>query len=171
MCSNYSPSEQEIKKLEECIEKNEKDLKAMALSYAVEKGRVEAGVIKMEREARTHTERVEAEHNRQLTDLNHRLQGVADASARLEQEFNHRLQDSTSVSAADLAQLEQEMKKGREQAEDEHNRQLVDLSRRFQDETNTSVAYRIRLEEEIKELLGHADTAYVQVFCLVTHDN
>ena len=156
MCSNYSPSEQEVKELEERNEKEERDLKAMASSYAVEKGRVHAGVIEMEQEAKREGGGVEAKHNRQLTGLNRRLQGEVDASARLEQEPNRRLQDSASTSAADLAQLEQKTK-GREQVETE---------------INTSVAYRIKLEEEIQELLGRMGTAYVRVsFCPVTHDN
>ena len=142
-----------MKKLEERIEKNE-DLKATASSYAVERGG--AG----------------AEDNQQLTDLNCRLQEMVDASAKLEQKLNRRVQDATSASAADLARWEQEVKKEREQAGVEHNQQLIDINRRLQDEANASAAHRTRLDEEIKALLDRVTTVYVQVpFCLVTHDD
>ena len=134
MCSDYrspdqlhepSPSEQEMKKLEERIEKNEKDSKAMASSYAVEKEKMEARAIEMEQEARKERERIDAEHNRQLADLNRRLQDVINASA------------------TDRARLEQEARKERERAEAE----LADLNRRLQDATDASVADRATLEQ------------------------
>ena len=132
-----------MKKLEERINKNEKDLQATASSYAVEK------------------ERAGAELNRQLTDLNDRLQDMVDASADLEQKLNRRVQDATSEPAADLARWEQEVKREREQAEAEHNQKLVDLTRRLQDEANASAAHRTTLDAEIKKLQDRVTATYV----------
>ena len=189
MRSNCSPSEQEMRKLEERIEKNEKDSKAIASSYAVEKERMEVRVIEMEQEAGKERERIEAERDQQLADLDHHFQDAINASARdparLEQEvrderqrardeladLGRRLQDATSASAADRAGLEQEAKE-REEREAEHNRQLADLTRRLQDDTNVSAAYRTRLEEKIKELQDRMTAAYVRVlFCSVTRND
>ena len=114
-----------MKKLEERIEKNEKDSKAMASSYAAEKVKMEARAIEMEQEARKERERIDAGHNRQLADLTRRLQEVIDASA------------------TDRARLEQEARKERERAEAE----LADLNRRLQDATDASVADRATLEQ------------------------
>ena len=180
MCSNYSPSEQEIKKLEERIEKNENDMKATASSYALEKERMEAVAVETEREAREGRETVEAKYNQQMADLNRRLQDTVGASTadqtRLEQEvreeiyraqaeladLNRRLQDATSASAANLTRLEQEVEE-RTQVKAEHDRQLVDLTRCLQEETNVSVAYRVRLEKELQDCVT---TTYVRVFLL-----
>ena len=92
MCSDYSPSKQEMKKLEERIGKNEKDSEAMASSYAVEKERMEAKTREQEQEAKKERERVKVEYDEQLAD------------------FTRRLQDETNVSAAYRTRLEEKIK-------------------------------------------------------------
>ena len=94
-----SPSEQKIRKLQEHIERIEIDSKGMASSYAAERERMEARMMKME-EAKEERERAEAEYKRQLADLTRRLQDEANASmahrTRLEQEVK-KLQDRVAT--------------------------------------------------------------------------
>ena len=122
-----SPSEQQIRKLLERMEEIEKVSKGVPSSFSVEIERAEARMMKVEEDARKERERVEAEHDRRLIDL------------------NHRLQDMANKSAADRLRLEQETRE-RQRTEAE----LVNLARRLQDEIDTSGAYR-RLQQEARE--------------------
>ena len=133
-----------------------KDSEGVAANYTAEKERMEARMIEMEREARRERQRVDA----QLASL------------------DRRLQDVTSLSAADRARSEQEAKE-RDRAEAEHKQQLAGLTRHLRDETDASAAHRARLEQEMKKLGDRVATAvtmppypapYVQViFCSGIH--
>ena len=81
------------------VKRIEKESREMAANYAVEKERMETKMREMEREAKEERERAEAQYKQQLVDL------------------DRRLQDTNSVSAADRARLEEEVRRLREQIE------------------------------------------------------
>ena len=87
--------------LEEQTEKVKKNSKGVALNYAAEK---ETKVKELEREANEERERTKAEHRRQLANLNHHPQGVANVSVpdlpRLEKGVK-RPQDQSGSSGGD----------------------------------------------------------------------
>ena len=91
--------EEERRNLQEQVKRIEKESKEMALNYAVEKERMEAKMREMERESKEERERAEAKYKHQLVDL------------------DHRLRDTNSVSAADRARLEKEVRRLQEQME------------------------------------------------------
>ena len=156
-----SPSKQEIRKLQERMGEIEKDSKGMPSSFSLEIERTETRLMK---DARKERERVKAEHDRQLVDLNRRLQDMANASAadrlRLEQEVRERqrteaeladlacrLQDEIGASAA-YRTSEQKAREEKQQAEVEHKQRLIDLERHLWDLTTTaSAADRAKWEE------------------------
>ena len=125
---------------------------------------------------RRRRERVEAEPDRQLVELNHRLQDMANKSAadrlRLEQEVREKLEEQTRELhgqmkgikngteglEARVKEMEQGAKKERERAQAEYRRQLADLAGRLQGENKVCLVHRMRLEQEIRELQDRVTT-------------
>ena len=91
--------EEERRNLQEQVKRIKKESKEMTLNYAAEKERMEAKMREMERESKEERERAEAKYKHQLVDL------------------DHRLRDTNSVSAADRARLEKEVRRLQEQME------------------------------------------------------
>ena len=88
--------EDQARTLREQMMKIEKESKEMASNYAAEKERMEVKMREMEKEVKER-DRVEVEYRKQLTDL------------------DRRLRDTNSVSAADRARLEEEVRRLQEQ--------------------------------------------------------
>jgi hypothetical protein len=73
--------EEEKHKIQEEINKVKMDSEGMAASYNEEKRRMEEAMRQMQEEARQEWERADAEHRRQMSDLNGRLQQSINVSA------------------------------------------------------------------------------------------